>query len=435
MAERAEPTRAGGAALIALSLTVILLPFTAGFPLTDDPYPHFRGVPLADLAAAVLVLAALPLAYRRARAGRLGIGVAVWGLLIAIMIVSFAVHPSVLGAQILLRLAGVGAAAIVVAALGPDERVLVTLYLAAVTLLEILVAWVQVAVGHPLGLPGEVPEPLPVRAGVPLPRGTLWVAYVLTALGMTCAGIVLRHAVRSSHPLRWIALAGALIQPVGMTQSRAAVLGFAAAVAALAWPARSDARYRWAIVALLLGAAIPTFLLRDAWLLKAEPENVGSIGNRLTIVGQSEDLLGTDPLFGVGPGNYYAAALARFPEGTLVQSVHNVTLLVAAEGGAIAGVSSVVLLAALLWSAWRGGPAAMALFFLFLPFMLFDALPYVSAQGAVILGLWIGAIDATGWTVGEIPPRRLPGRASVAHALRPPAPGRAPDGVRELEGP
>jgi hypothetical protein len=388
--------------VLALGVTIIVLPFTSGFPLTDDPYPHLRGIPLADIAAALLVIAVAPLAVRRARSRDLGVAVVLWTLVTAVMVVSFGIHPSILGAQILLRMAGVAAAAVAVGSLASHERVLVLASLSAVALAEVVIAWLQIAVGQPLGIPGEVPAPFELRGTVPLPRGTLWHGYVLAALGMTCAGLVLRHGLASRTWIPWIVVAGLTIQPVGMSESRGVLLGFVAAVAALWWAARSSTRYRWAILALVLGAAIPAAILRDGWLWKATPEQILYSDDRVTMLEQSSALIAEKSFFGVGPGNYKAAARALMPDAKFIQPVHDLPLLLMAEGGVLAGALAIVLLAALAASAWRGGPDAIALLFLFLFFTIFDSHPYVTAQGAVLLGMWIGGIDATGWSVRDL---------------------------------
>jgi hypothetical protein len=405
--------RAGGPALLALAFAIVVLPFTSGFPLTDEPYPHLRSVPWADIASAVLVVAVAPLALRKWRTGEMGLGVLLWGLLLVPLAVSFAVHPSVFGIQILLRVAGAGAAAVVVASLASGERILVLGYLAAITLAEIALAWMQIGASGPLGIPGETPLPYEMRGAIVLARGTLYHGYVLAALGMVCAGLLLRHGLTGHRPLAWVVLAGLAIQPVGMAQSRAALLGYAAAVAALAWAARSSGLHRWAVVAVLVGAAVPAILLRDAWIEKATPTQLLYTADRVLFAQQSEALITGDPLLGVGPGNYVSAARARLPGARFIEVAHNFTLLVTAEGGVVAGLISVALLLGLAWSALRGGPDALALFFLFVPFMLFDAHPYVTAQGAVMTGLWIGGIDATGAHIRDLGPALARARGAL----------------------
>lgn len=59
-----------------------------------------------------------------------------------------------------------------------------------------------------------------------------------------------------------------------------------------------------------------------------------------------------------------------------------------------AGILSLALLAALGWRALRAGPMPSALFLMFVPYVLIDVYPYVEWQGPVILGVWIGSLDA-----------------------------------------
>ncbi len=44
--------------------------------------------------------------------------------------------------------------------------------------------------------------------------------------------------------------------------------------------------------------------------------------------------------------------------------------------------------------ALRSGPAAVALYVMLLPALLVDVYPYITAQGVVLTGLWIGGLDA-----------------------------------------
>jgi hypothetical protein len=385
--------------VVALAMVLVVLPFGSGFPLTDDPYPHYRAVPWLDLALLALVIAAAPLSVRRMRSARLGAGAGLWAAVVLLLAISFALQPTALGAQTLLRIVGVLAIAVTLASLGGVERALIVGVLAAVALLEVGVAALQLVAGAPLGVIGETPDPLLRQGQALLPRGTLSHSYVFTALGAVSALLIAEHALGSRRPALWSAIAGLAAVPVGLSCSRAALAGFGAACAVLATVARGDRWVRWLLVALLLGAGIPFLVQRDGWVARAEEG-----------VDQASTLIAEHPLLGVGPGGYVGAARERFPDVPYTQSVHNVPLLVAAEGGIPAGLVVALMVLVLAWRAIRAGPAALALWCAFAPYVLVDALPYQAAQGTVLLGLWIGGLDRAAaspvaqWRTRSVPP-------------------------------
>lgn len=384
--------RAGGPVVVTLALAIILLPFGAGFPLTDDPSPRLRAIPWLDLALLALVIAVAARAIRTRGAWRSsGAGTRLWATLLVLLAASFAVQPSLIGAQTLLRLTGVLAIAIALTWLDDEERPLIIGVVATVTLFELGVAVLQLSAGGPIGLVGEAPGPLLVRGDVLLPRGTLAHGYILAGLSGLSAFLIAEHALVARRPGPWIALSGMAAIPVGLSCSRAALAGWAAGCAALARAGVPDRRHRWVLAALLLGVGVPALIQSDGWLVRAE-EGL-DLHSRTRLIAQAITLISEHPLLGVGAGRYVAAARERFPDAPWTQAVHDVPLIIAAEGGVVAGVVLVALLVVLAWRALRSGPAAVALYLAFVPFVIVDVYPYTAAQGTVVLGLWIGGLD------------------------------------------
>jgi hypothetical protein len=381
-------------------MVIVVLPFGAGFPFTDDPYPHFRAVPWLDLAFLGLIIAVGPYLWRSIRERDMGIGAVLWSVVLLVLAASFVAHPSLIGVQTLLRLVGVLGIAVAFASLGDPERSLIVGVAGLVALFEVAVALLQLAAGGPLGIIGEVPDPLLARATVLLPRGTLSHGYVLTGLAAVIGLLVAERALGARRPAPWLALASVVVVPIGLSCSRAALAGYAAACAVFVPAARSPGRARILFLALLIGAGVPLLVQRDGWIVRVE-EGI-DLHNRTRLIDQATVLLGENALLGVGPGNYVAAARARFPDASYTQAVHDVPLLVAVEGGVIAGAACVVLVAALGWRALRRGPADLALFLAFAPFVVVDVFPYVFVQGTVLLGLWIGGLDRAAATAAPL---------------------------------
>lgn len=375
------------------------MPFGAGFPLTDDPYPHYRAVPWLDIASAVLVLAALPILVRRLRERRVAAGAALWGAICLFLALSLAVHASAIGAQTLLRALAILATALVVRELDTEQRHLVLGTLAVVVVAELALAVVQVATGGPTDVLGVAPGLSPIRATVMVGRGTFLSEYVYAGLGLVAAGLFVWQGLEARRGLPWLALAAPAIAAVGLSFSRGALAGYLAGCAALAVGARSSSRYRWALAALLLGGLVPALALSDGWVRRAE-ESVGggisqqAVAERVVLDSQALVLIREHPLAGVGTGQYVAAARARFPDEPATHAVHNVPLLLAAEAGIPAGLLALALGVVLAVRAVRSGPAAVALYLMLVPALLVDVYPYITAQGAVLTGLWIGGLDA-----------------------------------------
>lgn len=401
-----------GAALIALALTILVMPFGAGFPLTDDPYPHYRAVPWLDIASAALVLAAIPILVRRIRAHRMAAGAALWAAICVLLALSLAVHPSAIGAQTLLRALAILATAIVMRELDAGQRGLILGAIGVVATGELVLAVVQVATGGPTDVLGVAPGLSPIRINVMVARGTFLNEYVYAGFGLVAAGLFVWHGLAERRGPPWLGLGAVAIAAVGMSFSRGALAGYLGGAAALAVGARSSSRHRWALAALLVGGLVPLLALSDGWVRRAE-ESVGggpsqqAVAERALLDSQALVLIREHPLTGIGTGQYVAAARARFPDEPATHAVHNVPLILAAEAGVPAGLLALALGLVLAVRAMRSGPAAVALYVMLVPALLVDVYPYVSAQGTVLTGLWIGGLDAA---------REIGSRAATAPA-------------------
>jgi hypothetical protein len=100
----------------------------------------------------------------------------------------------------------------------------------------------------------------------------------------------------------------------------------------------------------------------------------------------------------VGPGRYVIALREKYhrepnPHVGVFKPVHNLPMLLAAEGGFPAGAATTVLLLVVGWQALRSGRQPLALYVAYLPFTLLDHFPYSFPQGLILTGLWLGGLD------------------------------------------
>jgi len=394
--------RSHAARVVALTTIALLFPFAIvlAYFTTDPVFSYAVNVYLFDLPLAFVIATAVPLFVARARARRLGVGTALWATVVALVAVSFLVHPSIQGVQTLWRLAGGLAIALTFAELTPRERAMVVGALAVAAIAETIWAVAQVLSGGPLGAYWlfESQKPLPKAGDAWIPKGTMQTPYLLTTLGLVSALLAAARVVRERARAPWIAAVAACAIPVGITFSRAAIAALVAAAAVLVPRARADARRRLVIVALLLGAGVPALINISGWTARGEQfgEERSDSGRGILLL-QGLTVFANDPLTGVGPGRYMAAVRSFTDDEALrarLLPTHAVPLLVAAESGAAAGAAVVVLLGALGLRVLRDrDDVAFGLYIALLPFWLLDVLPYTLPQGVILTGLWLGTLD------------------------------------------
>jgi O-antigen ligase len=127
---------------------------------------------------------------------------------------------------------------------------------------------------------------------------------------------------------------------------------------------------------------------------------------RFGLIHAAVRLMAAHPLGGVGARNFSAATRAVTPDQAMLDSVHNVPLLIGAELGLAGLIPAAVVVAVLLAVGWRHwsarsahlwhGPVAGALAALALASLL-DHYPWTVPQGG-LLGAWLA-----GWWLTEDP--------------------------------
>ena len=349
--------------------------------------PRVTGTPLRNLATA----------GRRAIASALSLSITVFAVL---GVIALAVHPSPRGAELAARI-GLGALVAQALIVAPAEWLTrVQAAIAITASADAVLAIAQSAHGAPLGL-----RWLEFEGGL-YPFGTSYAGRgglthpyhlaVLLEIGIVAALLALRH---SRRRLPWFVAIATCGAGLGVTYSRAAAIGVAAAIIALLLP-RRDRRgdpprrvYLVAVCALLAGAAATGLTMGNGWYSRASSSTALSSADsgRLDRAREAVDLIRDHPVTGVGPGQY-AIALAALGHDAPLPS-HNIVLHAAAEAGVLAG--AVVALIALLLARrylWASREAAAA-FVLLLPYFAFDAFPYIFPVGLFLSALWFGLLE------------------------------------------
>jgi O-antigen ligase len=400
-----------------LMLVVLLMPFPVvlvKFTHGNAPYDYQAILFPSDLPLMALILVMAPRAVARVR--RLGPVTACWALLLAWMVVAFAFHPSARGVADLVRLAGV--LAMVVAALELAtfaERGAVLVTVAAVAVFEAVIAVAQIARHAPVGLStlGEFHDPFNRFGSALAPQGTMIHPYLLAGLAALVAMLLLAPALHRRQPAAWLALLAAAVVPVGITYSRAAVLGLALAGLCVlsglrVWRGRGLA----VLATLCLGVGVPALIWSSGWLNRANQSVRARSGAQLAtdrgwLIHEADTLIVDHPVVGVGPGRYVIALKDKFHVERnrsvgVFKPVHNLPMLLTAEGGIPAGIAMTLVLVVAGWRGLRGGRLGSALFLVYLPFTLLDHFPYTFPQGLVMTGLWLGAIEVLARDRGQV---------------------------------
>lgn len=402
-------------ALALLVATVVLVPIAAGTvawsaPGGDADFTRRVTLQAFDLALVLAGLARIAaLVSQRsdttglANFARRGAGSAL-ALSITVLgtagVIAFAVHPSPRGAELAARI-GVGALIAQALVVAPSQwLVRVQGAIALVASADALLAIAQSARGAALGVRWlEFDGPLYPFGSSHAGRGGLTHPYhlaVLLEVGIVASLLALRH---SRTRLPWMLALVTCSAGLGVTYSRAAAIGIAAAVIALLWPRRdqrtdpSTRIYMVAACVMLAGVAATGLTMGDGWYSRASTSTSlqSADSGRLDRAREGLELIGDHPIAGVGPGRYTIALAENGDSAPLPP--HNVVLHAAAEAGVVAGAAVTAIGLLLARRYLRSPRETTAAFVLIVPYFVFDAYPYVFPVGIFLSALWLGLLE------------------------------------------
>ena len=376
---------------LALVLTIISLPSPIRVVLVPDPHPYYSvAVRLSDICLGLVFLLAIGDLARAAR--RPSPVAALTIALSALLLLSFAVHPSAPGAQVLFRYFGAIALTVTLLRLPRGyDRNLLLFAMSAIAIAQSVLSAAQIIAGDLL-----VPfaHPPIIRFG-PFIRtiGTFPDTFVLAGYALVVAAWMAREALAQPTRRRWPMLVTMAIAPVGYSFSRAAAVTAALMTVPLVrGSARNAAGQRLVLVAIVVGALVPAVLTREGWIGREESTSVTSSADiRANLITQTFPLLARSPLLGIGPGNTLDAVRhldTRFPGAGYLEPPHDVPYLLALEGGIPAGLVALGLLFVIGLGSLRGA-GSMTAFASLLPFMLLDNYPWTAPNGPPLVALWV----------------------------------------------
>ena len=361
-----------------------------------------------DVLLVLLIIASIPLIFNRSRKMRMPIGqlgAALFALVVAVWLIMF---PTIEGAMMLVRVAGVPAVILAIRAMSQSD-------------LMVGVVW-PLSIGASMQALLALFQTLFFDTGLVVPATTLavgrgWTAglgafsgpYALAAYLMLAMAVALSlgiskrpmnryfNAVELSDRLRKMLWTTVILTSAAMatTFGRAALLsiGLVGGVYLLGWLIHRQKIMGLSALA-TLGPLIATgIVLRSGWLVRASQSADLDFTTRDDLAARALEMIRSSPLIGVGPVQY-GPHLTRMDLAVLdVHIVHNIPLLVAAEFGIVIGVAFTAWLIALGIRSFRLSVYVGALVVSILPLMLFDNLHYVYGNGIAMFAVWIAMLD------------------------------------------
>jgi O-antigen ligase len=233
------------------------------------------------------------------------------------------------------------------------------------------------------------------------PQGTMAHVYEVVAYALLAIGLGAATFPAAGHRRFW--WSGGLFGSaaiLALTYSRAAVAGFVAVIGFLvAARIRGTRAITPAIVALVIGFAVPATMSAQGWQLRwtdTATTDLDAAGlGRITLMKQALTMIGDHPAVGVGPTRYLTVIEEEYSvDDRFPYVVHNVPLLAGAETGFLQGVVFTALLGWALLRGIKAGPVVAAAALAPIGFLLFDALHYDRSLGLILTAVWLGSLDA-----------------------------------------
>jgi O-antigen ligase len=316
-------------------------------------------------------------------------------------LLSYCVHPDLVGMVRMLRTFGILVIAETLASLAPELRAKFEKGIVGVGVFELLLTLVHRVLGRAVA-PGliEFGSNVFARENASISVGSLQHQYVLAGLGLLVGAVAVLGLIRSTLPPLW-SFAGIgtcaylAVQSVGRSASLGvAVLAFTLLIAMATKPMiRRNLAY--AIVVIGFGSGIGYGSTRNGWETRTASATITKDAGRPAMYEQAVGLWRSSPIVGVGTGRYNIALLDH-PELIKLTNeflpVHNVPLHLAAETGVV-GLGTTLGFAFLLWKRLRSlGLLVMMPAAAITPFLVFDVFHWAIPTGTLQLGVFIGML-------------------------------------------
>jgi O-Antigen ligase len=316
-------------------------------------------------------------------------------------LVSYLVHPDLLGLIRILRTFGILVIAETLASVAPELRAKFEKGIVAVGVFEVLLTVAHRILRRAIA-PGviEFGSNVVARENAAISVGSLQHQYVLAGLGLLVGAVSVLGLIRSTLPPLWAftgigTCAYLAVQSVG----RAAFLGVAALaftlIVGLFDRPTTSKNLLLALLVITAGSGIGYSVTQTGWESRAASTTITNDAGRPALYKQAYGLWKSSPILGVGTGRYNIALLENREMLKLTNEflpVHDIPLHLAAETGVI-GLGATLGFALLLWKRICAGglllvlPAAAIA-----PFLIFDVFHWVIPTGILQLGVFTGML-------------------------------------------
>jgi hypothetical protein len=346
-----------------------------------------------DVISLVIVVVALPLLIKRSTYSNHPIGL-IGAVAFTIVTAAFLVaNPSAEGIARLVRFAGITGVIATIRWMTPSTfRHTVVWPLTISLLIQAPWALLQTYVwrnGHESGITARFDHAWTHG------YGTMDGGYALAAFVVLAIAIILSSgAYRKLHPLMWVSivLGSASISTSFGRQGVLAALAIGG-LYGLAAVIKRNAEYLAASFATVLPMSVGIAATWIGWSVRASETAAGFQSGRESLLDRAFAVIGSNPLFGVGPARY-GPYLARIGiTETDITIVHNVPVLISAEYGVPVGILFAVWVGLLGIAALFTSFRAVAIFFAVLPYLIFDHPHIAYAYGIAEFGVWLAALD------------------------------------------
>ncbi|MGB5381934.1 MAG: O-antigen ligase family protein [Acidimicrobiia bacterium] len=380
---------------------IICIPFAFEFSAVVDVHSPFLkhaflGVTVIgpiELILLLLAVASSPLLFHRATYVSWPIGlIGAVTLTVVTFVLVVGGGPTPEGIVRIVRFAGIAGAIVAISRMSPGlMRKAVIWPLAGTVALQAALALAQTFIWHS----GR-------ESGITIRFDHVWTQgygtigpYALaTVLAVAIAIILSAGAFKPLHPLMWVSVVlGSAAIATTFGRSGAMAVFAIAGLYGVAWILKRKSAYLVSSTAAFLPMTIGMAIAWSGWSVRASETAAGEQWGREELLRRAFEIIRSNPLLGVGPGEYGPTLARTGLTAADITIVHNVPVLVAAEYGIPIGVMFTAWLGLLGVSALLTSARAAAVFVAIVPYLLLNHNPIVYGYGIALFGLWLATLD------------------------------------------